>query len=117
MLHDAVELDQAGVCWDADLVRTLDGAGWQARSLRGTAWSVARRVEAVSNRLNAYRVLLTRARFGTVIWVPCGDARDPTRLPSRYDAVAEYLRACGAVPLDAKPIPAETDNVSEPFLV
>ena len=98
-------------------MRTLDGAGWQARSLRGNAWSIARRAEAVSNRLNAYRVLLTRARFGTVIWVPCGDARDPTRLPSRYDAVAEYLRACGAVPLDDEAIPAETDTVSEPFLV
>ena len=78
-----LELDQAGVCWDGDLVRTVDGAGWQARSLRGATWSTARRTEAVSNRLNAYRVLLTRARFATVIWVPRGDMRDPTRLPAR----------------------------------
>jgi len=112
-----LELDQAGVCWDGDLVRTLDGAGWQARSLRGGAWTTARRAEAVSNRLNAYRVLLTRARFATVVWVPRGDARDPTRPPARFDAVAKYLLACGAIPLDLAPEPAEAAAMSEPFLL
>jgi len=108
-----LELDQVGVCWDADLVRTVDGAGWQARSLRGSAWTIARRAEAISNRLNAYRVLLTRARFATVIWVPRGDGRDATRDPARYQAVAEYLVACGAMPLDAAPISAEYVAMSE----
>lgn len=86
-----LELDHAGVCWDADLVRTTGGAGWQARRLRGAAWTTLGRAEAVSNRINAYRVLLTRARFATVIWVPQGAARDTTRDPARYDAVADYL--------------------------
>ncbi len=112
-----LELDQAGVCWDADLVRTVDGAGWQARSLRGSSWIIARRAEAVSNRLNAYRVLLTRARFTTVIWVPPGDARDPTRLPGRYDMIAEYLSACGAILLDRAPEPTGDAIMSEPFLL
>jgi hypothetical protein len=112
-----LELDHAGVCWDADLVRTIDATAWQVRSLRGSAWTVARRAEAVSNRLNAYRVLLTRARFGTVIWVPYGDGRDRTRDPARYQAVAEYLLACGAVPLDAAPPPAEDDTMHEQVLL
>jgi len=112
-----LELDQAGVCWDGDLVRTVGGAEWQARSLRGSAWIIARRMEAVSNRLNAYRVLLTRARFTTVIWVPRGDVRDPTRLPARYDAVAEYLLECGIIPLDDTPPPAEAAAMPEPLLL
>jgi hypothetical protein len=41
-------------------------------------------------------VLLTRARYETVIWVPQGDAGDRTRLPAELDGVAEYLLACGA---------------------
>ena len=53
----------------------------------------------MQNKLNAYRVLLTRARYETVIWVPRGDAADPTRDPAALDAVADYLLACGAHPL------------------
>ncbi len=92
-----LELDRAGLCWDADLVRV--GGTWLARRCRGSAWTLARTAEARSNRINAYRVLLTRARHGTVIWVPRGDARDPTRSPALYDGVAEYLLHCGALAL------------------
>jgi len=45
--------------------------------------------------LNAYRVLLTRARQGMVIFVPPGDHRDATRAPEFYDGVFEYLRGVG----------------------
>jgi hypothetical protein len=47
---------------------------------------------------NAYRVLLTRARQGMVIFVPPGDSTDHTRPPSYYDATFDYLRNAG-VPL------------------
>jgi hypothetical protein len=50
--------------------------------------------------LNAYRVLLTRARQGMVIFVPPGSAGDPTRNPAWYDATFEYLRATGIQGLD-----------------
>ncbi len=112
-----LELDHAGVCWDADLVRTDDGSGWQARNLRGASWTTQRRAEAVSNRLNAYRVLLTRARFGTVVWVPGGAARDATRDPARYNAVADYLLACGIIPLDDASAPAVDAVMAEPMLL
>jgi schlafen family protein len=45
--------------------------------------------------LNAYRVLLTRARQGMVIFVPPGDESDPTRAPAFYDDTYEYLTAIG----------------------
>jgi hypothetical protein len=89
-----LELDAAGLCWDSDLVR--EGGLWRARALRGTDWTRPRSGEKLQNKLNAYRVLLTRARYETVIWVPRGDAGDPTRDPALLDAVAEYLLACGA---------------------
>ena len=44
---------------------------------------------------NTYRVLLTRARQGMVIYVPKGEARDPTRAPEYYDGTYEYLKRCG----------------------
>ena len=50
--------------------------------------------------LNTYRVLLTRARYETVIWVPPGSRRDdafhdPTRDAAELDEVARFLAACG----------------------
>jgi len=109
-----LELDRVGVCWDVDLVR--QNGTWQARNLRGTSWTVPSS-PATANRLNAYRVLLTRARFGTVIWVPRGDAADPTRDPGRYDAIAAYLQECGATPLDAVPLHAEDAAQEAPLLL
>tara|TARA_B100000902_G_scaffold59384_1_gene66368 strand:- start:2474 stop:2740 length:267 start_codon:yes stop_codon:yes gene_type:complete len=45
--------------------------------------------------LNAYRVLLTRARQGLIIFVPEGDIQDKTRDPKFYDGTYEYLINCG----------------------
>jgi hypothetical protein len=59
---------------------------------------------------NTYRVLLTRARFETIIWVPAGDAADVTREPDLFDQTARYLLDCGARALTpvAASTPAET---------
>jgi hypothetical protein len=48
--------------------------------------------------INGYRVLLTRARKGMVIFVPRGDVQgeDQTRCPDYYDGVYEFLVAGGA---------------------
>jgi hypothetical protein len=48
---------------------------------------------------NTYRVLMTRARYQTVLWVPPGEDADRTRPKMEADAVAAYLLACGARPL------------------
>jgi hypothetical protein len=81
------------VCWDANFSR--QGDVWVYRSFQGTRW---RNVNAARDRkylANAYRVLLTRARQGMVIYVPLGDEADPTRSPAYYDAIAGYLAECG----------------------
>ena len=46
-------------------------------------------------QLNAYRVLLTRARQGLVICVPTGNTADDTRLPVFYNGTYEYLKSLG----------------------
>jgi hypothetical protein len=89
-----LELDAACVCWDGDLL--WDGHAWQVRAFRGSAWTRPRAAQKRTKKLNAYRVLLTRARYETVIWVPPGDRTDPTRAPEALDRTAAMLIACGA---------------------
>ena len=105
-----LELDQVGLAWDGDLTR--NGGRWQARAFRGAAWISPRQPDRVRNRFNAYRVLLTRARVRTVIWVPPGSPDDPTRCPARLDETAEFLLACGATKLDPA---AEKDLTCDPI--
>lgn len=88
-----LELDWAGVCWDADL-RWVEG-GWRYHSFKGTRWQNVNDETKQLYLLNAYRVLLTRARQGMVIFVPRGDETDHTRPPQYYDGTYEFLAACG----------------------
>lgn len=91
-----LELDGVGLCWGGDFIRAPGRAdGWLARRFQGMAWGVLRRAEAVTWRRNAYRVLLTRARHASCIFVPEGAAEDPTRDPAEMDGVTEFLLACG----------------------
>ncbi|MDP4218164.1 MAG: DUF2075 domain-containing protein, partial [Bacteroidota bacterium] len=88
-----LELDWVGLCWDADLRR--DEQTWDFRNFSGTMW---RKMESPVERqylLNKYRVLLTRSREGLIIFVPEGDDKDETRLPSFYDPIFAYLVSCG----------------------
>lgn len=88
-----LELDWALIAWDADL-RFTDGQ-FQHWRFSGTKWQ--KRQQLVQQRYleNAYRVLLTRAREGMVIFVPEGDDTDSTRKPAYYDGTFEFLQACG----------------------
>ena len=88
-----LELDWVCVAWDADLRRHADS--WRFHSFRGDAWTTIHKEDRKRYLLNAYRVLLTRARQGMVIFVPPGDATDPTRAPDFYDGTYEYLKALG----------------------
>jgi hypothetical protein len=58
-------------------------------------WTNVNKPDRQRYLLNAYRVLLTRARQGMAIFVPPGDRRDPTRLPEFYDGTFEYLTELG----------------------
>jgi hypothetical protein len=88
-----LELDWTGLCWDADLVPS--GRGWLYRKFRGTKWQRVKDITTQQFILNKYRVLLTRAREGMVLWVPPGSLEDPTRPPALYDRIAEFLKNCG----------------------
>jgi len=88
-----LEVDWACVTWDADL-RFTD-SGWAYHDFRGSKWQNVNKAENRSYMRNAYRVLLTRARQGMVVFVPPGDAQDRTRPPEYYDATFNYLSSLG----------------------
>lgn len=92
-----LEIDWAVVCWDADLRRNNESTDWDYYSFRGTKWMHRNRPELQRYLLNSYRVLLTRARQGMVIFIPNGvdPEEDSTRNKSYYDGIYEYLISCG----------------------
>jgi DUF2075 family protein len=87
-----LELDWVGLCWDADF-RRVNG-DWAHYRFRGTAWQNVKDEAQKVYVANAYRVLLTRARQGMVIYVPRGDCNDPTRQPDFYQGIVEFLELC-----------------------
>lgn len=104
-----LELDYTCVLWDADM--RYENGKWRFYRFNGqTKWveqtpTSETRQELIKYMLNAYRVLLTRARSGMVICVPEGNANktatgfweDNTRLPAYYDGTYQYLKSLGIV--------------------
>jgi hypothetical protein len=88
-----LELDWACVAWDGDL--RFNGSGWSYHQFRGDRWCNIANADNRRYLCNAYRVLLTRARQGMVIYVPAGNPTDPTRSPALYDQTYEYLTELG----------------------
>ena len=89
-----LELDYTIVAWDADL--RFENGEWAYYNFVGNRWN---KVSSPDNRLylkNAYRVLLTRARQGMVIFVPHGDEHDSTRATEHYDGIYDYLKSVTA---------------------
>jgi hypothetical protein len=89
-----LELDWVGLCWGGDLTPSNPG-GWEYRKFRGSAWHQVRGDFERTYVRNRYRVLLTRARLGMVIWIPPGKAGDPTLDPVKFDLVRSLLEAAG----------------------
>ena len=101
-----LELDYTCVLWDADM--RYEKGGWKFYRFNGQTKWVEQKADTESRReqikymLNAYRVLLTRARIGMVICVPYGNNKtvsgfweDGTRLPEFYNGTYEYLKSLG----------------------
>lgn len=88
-----LELDWTCLVWDGDFRYTPNG--WDHNAFKGSKWQKIRQKEAQAYQLNAYRVLMTRARQGMIICVPKGNIKDHTRLPEFYDATYEYLKKIG----------------------
>ena len=102
-----LELDYTCLLWDADM--RYNNGSWEFYKFNGqTKWvkqepTSESKQELIKYMLNAYRVLLTRARAGMVICVPSGNPNktktgfweDSTRLPEYYDGTYEYLKSLG----------------------
>ena len=102
-----LELDYTCLLWDADM--RYDNGEWRFYTFNGkTEWKeligdTESKHERLKYMLNAYRVLLTRARLGMVICVPEGNSNktasgfpeDSTRLPEYYDGTYQYLKSIG----------------------
>lgn len=88
-----LELDWACVAWDGDL-RSSENE-WKTFSFVGNKWQNIHKEERKKYLINAYRVLLTRARQGMVIFVPEGNIEDHTRKAEYYDSTFNYLKMIG----------------------
>lgn len=88
-----LELDWSIVAWDADF--RYNGTEWTYNRFNGSKWN---KINNESNKLylkNAYRVLLTRARQGMIIFIPEGNIEDKTRSLEFYDKTYNYLKEIG----------------------
>lgn len=90
-----LELDWTCIAWDANL-RKIDN-DWEFKNFRGTEWQNINDATRRRYLLNSYRVLLTRARQGMIIFIPNGDESDRTRKPEFYNPVYEYFKQCGVL--------------------
>lgn len=84
-----LELDWMCVTRDGDL-RFFE-SDWTYHDFRGSNWCKVHKPRNRDYLRNAYRVLLTRARQGMVIFVPPGDPTDPTRSATFYDPTFHFL--------------------------
>ena len=93
-----LELDWVGVCWDANyryIYDRTEAGHWSYNKFSGTKWQTVKNEDRKRYLANSYRVLLTRARQGMIIFVPRGDDSDPTRPESYYTGIYRYLLTCG----------------------
>jgi len=86
-----LELDYCCVAWD---INFYFKDGWCYQAFKGTKWQNINQMEKQKYLLNTYRVLLTRARQGMVIYLPNVDDNDWTRPSELYDSTYQFLKAC-----------------------
>jgi hypothetical protein len=88
-----LELDWSIIGWDADLRFQDNDFGYF--NFRGTRWNNVHSQDRKLYLKNSYRVLLTRARQGMIIFIPEGDDDDLTRKREYYDGTYHYLKSIG----------------------
>ncbi len=88
-----LELDYSCVTWDGDL--RFSNEGWKTFAFKGNKWQNIHNEDRKKYLINAYRVLLTRARQGMVIVIPEGNPEDHTRKSEFYDSTYNYLKGIG----------------------
>ena len=88
-----LELDWTCMAWGGNL--RYAEQGWKYKKFSGTKWKNIHKSESQQYLINSYRVLLTRARQGMIIFVPDGDENDATRSREFYMPTFNYLIETG----------------------
>jgi len=88
-----LEIDYVCLAWDINF--NFNNCEWNYQSFEGTKWKAINSEIDKSYLRNAYRVLMTRARQGLIIFIPYGDNLDPTRPKELYDNTYNFLSSCG----------------------
>ena len=88
-----LELDWVCLAWGENFY--YQGNQWYYQSFKGCKWQNINKEEDKQFTQNAYRVLLTRARQGMVVWIPEGSESDNTRQKKFYDGTYQYLKSIG----------------------
>ena len=88
-----LEIDFVCLAWDINFY--FNEGVWNYLSFEGTRWKSINSEIDKSYLRNAYRVLMTRARQGLIIFIPQGDNLDPTRPKELYDNTYNFLSSCG----------------------
>ena len=88
-----LEIDWVCLAWDINYF-FKDGK-WNCQYFSGTKWQNIHNENDKTYLQNAYRVLLTRARQGLIIYIPEGDDLDYTRPKELYDSTFNYFQSCG----------------------
>jgi hypothetical protein len=88
-----LELDWVCLAWGDNFY--YQDNQWHYQSFKGCKWQNINKEEDKQFTKNAYRVLLTRARQGMVIWIPEGSESDNTRQKEFYDGTYQYLKSIG----------------------
>jgi DUF2075 family protein len=96
-----LELDWTGVCWGNDFVFDAASRNWVYWRLWGTSLRSVTDPADQELARNVYRVLLTRAREGMVLFVPQGDPNDSTRPVRFYNETFDFLKLCGLEETDS----------------
>lgn len=102
---EGLEVDRACVGWDLDFF--WDGTKWVPQTFAPTTgWRAPKNEGLARDIRNSYRVLMTRSRFGFIIYVPdttemidqvTGKDLDPNRPHDKYNAIAKFFEECGIV--------------------
>ena len=88
-----LELDWVCLAWGDNFY--YQDNQWHYQSFKGCKWQNINKEEDKQFTKNAYRVLLTRARQGMVIWIPESSESDNTRQKEFYDGTYQYLKSIG----------------------
>ncbi|MCL7763254.1 DUF2075 domain-containing protein [Polaribacter sp. Z014] len=88
-----LEIDRTCLIWGANF--HIDNNDWKHQSFKGTKWMNINQEVSKNYLKNTYRVLLTRARQGVIIFIPSGSDLDHTRPSVFYDGTYSYLKGIG----------------------